>query len=92
MAAVGTHPLVTVVILFVLFFSVFFLLIYGGLRFLERRKESKEKTPDRLTTSGQNSAQPKNAESKFCPKCGTKMPQFADFCPECGAPQIPASS
>jgi len=90
MSVAGIHPIVTILILFVLFFSVFFLLIYGGLQSLERRKAPKSKIQNQKGTPVQTKTQMNDDKSKSCPKCGSEMPRFADFCPECGTPQIPA--
>jgi hypothetical protein len=87
MAVVGAHPVITILVLFIVFFSIFFVLIYGLLRFLENRK-SGDRVSERELRS--QTGIPTYAQRKACPQCGTSMPGVAMYCPECGAPQIPA--
>jgi len=87
MAVIGSHPVITLVILFIVFFSIFFLLIYGILRFLENRKSHGEKLSDEVLSSQKEI--PTYVQSKSCPRCGTAMPGIASYCPECGAAQNP---
>jgi hypothetical protein len=88
MPAVGTHPLITIIILFIVFFTIFFLLIYAALRYVDNRKEGKEKLSEEELTS--QSEIPSYPKVKTCPNCGTMMPGIASFCPECGAQQVSA--
>ncbi len=85
MAVVGSHPFLTIVILFVVFFTIFFLVIYGILRFAENRKSGQGRINDEELSS--RTEIPTFVKSKNCPTCGTSMPGIASFCPECGAQQ-----
>ena len=38
-----------------------------------------------------NNSQPNSRDTKFCIKCGTKIPKSAVFCPACGTQQIVVS-
>jgi hypothetical protein len=85
MPAVDAHPAITIIILFIVFFTIFFLMIYGILRYLDNRKSGEGRV-----TEEELSAQkeiPTYAKSKTCAVCGTSMPGIASFCPECGAAQ-----
>ncbi|MFI5421964.1 MAG: zinc-ribbon domain-containing protein [Nitrososphaerales archaeon] len=89
-------PIVAILLLFVVIFSVFFLVIYGVLTLVERRKQQKslpeEAEPGeapRMDLSKQT-AFAQAPSTKLCSKCGTRIPRIADYCPECGTQQIPA--
>jgi len=85
MTAVSAHPVIAVILLFIVFFAIFFLLIYGTLQYFERRK-SKTQRRQSIPAGGIAS----RLDYKTCPKCGTSMPGIASFCPECGSQQIAA--
>lgn len=87
MAAVGAHPIITIAVLFIVFFAIFFLIIYGLLQYLENRKASRT-----AIAVGRSSEIPTFARYKTCPNCGTNMPGIAGFCPECGSAQLPPQS
>ena len=85
MPAVGAHPIITIAVLFIVFFAIFFLVIYGLLQYFEQRKGGRA-----AVAVGQANEIPTFARYKTCSNCGTSMPGIASFCPECGAAQVPA--
>jgi hypothetical protein len=85
MAVVGSHPFLTIVILFIIFFTIFFLVIYGILRFAENRKPVQRQVSEEELSSQREI--PTYVKSKNCAACGTSMPGIASFCPECGTAQ-----
>jgi len=89
------NPIIAIVLLFIVVFALFFVLIYGILNLLERRNAHRSKMPKEtvpILAPSLNLSAPQNSalsSSKYCLKCGTKIPRIADYCPECGNQQIP---
>jgi hypothetical protein len=88
------NPIIAIVLLFIVVFAFFFLMIYGILSVVERRKASASMPRQRVPSSAPsaNLTTPRlssSASTKFCLKCGTQIPRIADYCPECGTQQIP---
>ncbi|HZW57259.1 MAG TPA: zinc ribbon domain-containing protein [Nitrososphaerales archaeon] len=78
------------VLLFLILFTILFFIIYGLIQLLQRthsRKKSQvalSQISSPVPSDPQPSAQFAVQDSKFCIKCGNKIPPAADFCPDCG--------
>jgi hypothetical protein len=89
------NPILAIVLLFVVVFAFFFILIYGILNLMEHRRARRKMMPrDAVPIAPSNRSLsreqgPVSDFSKFCLKCGTKIPRIAEYCPECGSQQIP---
>jgi zinc ribbon protein len=89
------NPIIAIALLFIVVFALFFVLIYGILNVMEHRNARRNSMPkgtEPIAPPTMSSSQPvaPASGSKFCLKCGTKIPRIAEFCPECGSRQIPA--
>ena len=67
------------VLLFLILFTILFFIIFGLMQLFQRRRGAPVNSQVALSAES-----PQSPSTKFCTKCGTKIPGIADYCPECG--------